>query len=122
MSALPPGWVACTLDDIKALAPYAIAGGPFGSDLVRADYVADGVPVIRGGNLGAGERRFYTDDLVFISEAKANQLARHPRRPAPRRHDPAHAFGARLEQRDRALGARSERLREHAEPRREPGH
>ena len=81
MSALPPGWVACTLDDIKALAPYAIAGGPFGSDLVRADYVADGVPVIRGGNLGAGERRFYTDDLVFISEAKANQLARHTARP-----------------------------------------
>jgi type I restriction enzyme S subunit len=81
MSALPPGWVACTLDDIKALAPYAIAGGPFGSDLVRADYVADGVPVIRGGNLGAGERRFYTDDLVFISEAKADALARHTARP-----------------------------------------
>lgn len=81
MSALPPGWVACTLDDIKALAPYAIAGGPFGSDLVRADYVADGVPVIRGGNLGAGERRFYTDDLVFVSEAKADRLARHIARP-----------------------------------------
>ena len=81
MNALPPDWVACTLDDIKALAPYAIAGGPFGSDLVRADYVTDGVPVIRGGNLGAGERRFYTEDLVFISEEKANQLARHTARP-----------------------------------------
>lgn len=81
MTPLPPGWVACTLDDIKAFAPYAIAGGPFGSDLVRTDYVTDGVPVIRGGNLGAGERRFYTDDLVFISETKADQLARHTARP-----------------------------------------
>lgn len=81
MTALPPGWVTCTLDDIKATAPYAIAGGPFGSDLVRADYVPDGVPVIRGGNLGEGGRRFYTDDLVFVSETKAEQLARHVARP-----------------------------------------
>jgi type I restriction enzyme M protein len=67
------------------LAPYAIAGGPFGSDLVRADYVDDGVPVIRGGNLGEGERRFYTDDLVFVSETKAD-AARPPRRAPRRRH------------------------------------
>ena len=81
MSPLPPGWTACTLDDLKAPTPHAIAGGPFGSDLGRADYVEAGVPVIRGGNLGAGERRFYTDDLVFISEAKADALARHTARP-----------------------------------------
>ena len=81
MTSLPPGWVTCTLDDIKAVTPHAIAGGPFGSDLVRADYVPDGVPVIRGGNLGEGERRFYADDLVFVSETKADQLARHTARP-----------------------------------------
>ena len=39
------------------------------------------VPVIRGANLGAGERRFYTDDLVFVSAAKADLLARHIARP-----------------------------------------
>lgn len=81
MSSLPPGWSACTLDDLKASVPHAIAGGPFGSDLGRADYVDAGVPVIRGSNLGAGERRFYTDDLVFIAEHKADELARHTARP-----------------------------------------
>lgn len=81
MSPLPPGWTACTLEDLKASVPHAIAGGPFGSDLGRADYVDDGVPVIRGSNLGAGERRFYTDDLVFIAEHKADELARHTARP-----------------------------------------
>ena len=82
MTVLPPDWVTCTLDDIKAPGPHAIAGGPFGSDLGRADYVphmpdAPAVPVIRGSNLGAGEARFYTDDLVFIAADKAAQLARH---------------------------------------------
>lgn len=81
MSPLPPGWTRCTLDDLKASVPHAIAGGPFGSDLGRADYVEHGVPVIRGSNLGAGERRFYTDDLVFIAETKADELARHTARP-----------------------------------------
>lgn len=81
MTSLPPGWTVCTIDDVKAPTPYAIAGGPFGSDLGRADYVAAGVPVIRGSNLGAGERRFYTDDLVFVAEAKADALARHTARP-----------------------------------------
>jgi|GEM_PF-971399 len=85
MTALPQDWIACTLDDIKGAGPHAIAGGPFGSDLGRADYVPylpdtrglSAVPVIRGSNLGAGEARFYTDDLVFISPTKAEQLARH---------------------------------------------
>jgi type I restriction enzyme, S subunit len=74
---LPPGWRACVLDDVKADVPNAIVGGPFGSELVRADYTETGVPIIRGTNLGSGERRFYTDDFVFVSEAKADDLARH---------------------------------------------
>jgi type I restriction enzyme S subunit len=73
----------CTIAELGAGVPNAIAGGPFGSELGRADYVdpAEGVPVIRGANLGAGERRFYTDDLVFISRRKAEALARHTARP-----------------------------------------
>lgn len=73
---LPPGWIRCTLDDIKAPVEFAIAGGPFGSDLSAADYTPTGVPVIRGCNLGHGERRFYADDLVFVSDARADALRR----------------------------------------------
>lgn len=78
---LPPGWRNCVLDDLKADVANAIVGGPFGSELVRADYTERGVPVIRGTNLGTGERRFYTDDFVYVSEAKADELARHIARP-----------------------------------------
>lgn len=73
---LPPGWQRCTLDDVKAPVDHAIAGGPFGSDLTAADYAESGVPVIRGCNLGHGERRFYPDDLVFVADAKADALRR----------------------------------------------
>lgn len=79
--ALPPGWRTCVLDDVKADIANAIVGGPFGSELVRSDYTDGGVPVIRGTNLGKGERRFYTDDFVFVSETKADELARHLARP-----------------------------------------
>jgi type I restriction enzyme S subunit len=79
--SLPPGWRTCVLDDVKADVANAIVGGPFGSELVRSDYTDTGVPVIRGTNLGSGERRFYTDDFVFVSEAKADDLARHVARP-----------------------------------------
>lgn len=79
--ALPPGWRTCVLDDIKADIANAIVGGPFGSELVRSDYTPDGVPIIRGTNLGTGQRRFYTDDFVYVSETKADALARHTARP-----------------------------------------
>lgn len=77
MSA-PAHWVRTTLDAIKADSDNAIAGGPFGSDLTQADYVdhPDGVPVIRGCNLGHGERRFYPDELVFVHPDKAEALRR----------------------------------------------
>jgi len=51
----------------------AIAGGPFGSDLVSRDYVASGVPVVRGVNL-PNHTKFSFDDLVFVTENKANSL------------------------------------------------
>lgn len=82
MSA-PAHWVRCTLDAIKADSDNAIAGGPFGSDLTQADYVddPDGVPVIRGCNLGHGERRFYPDELVFVLPSKAEALRRSQAHP-----------------------------------------
>jgi len=51
----------------------AIAGGPFGSDLVSRDYVDFGVPVIRGVNLPS-HSKFSFRDLVFVTEAKADAL------------------------------------------------
>ena len=50
----------------------AVAGGPFGSSLGRKDYVDDGVPVIRGAQLGHGRYVDHTD-LVFVTEAKADR-------------------------------------------------
>jgi predicted nucleic acid-binding protein len=41
----------CTVGEIAAPIRNALVGGPFGSDLVSDDYVATGVPVIRGANM-----------------------------------------------------------------------
>ena len=45
---------------------------PYGSAIVRQDYVADGVPVVRGVNLGNG--RFRDDDFVYITEELADTM------------------------------------------------
>jgi type I restriction enzyme, S subunit len=49
-----------------------VAGGPFGSSLGRKDYVDDGVPVIRGSQLST-DAPFRLDDLVFVTEEKADR-------------------------------------------------
>lgn len=66
-------WPTARLADLAAPVKGAIAGGPFGSDLVSADYVEEGVPVIRGVNLPF-DRKIELDNLVFVSEAKADSL------------------------------------------------
>lgn len=48
---------------------YSLIGGPFGSKLTSADYTEDGIPVIRGCNLGGG-RHLDETDFVFVSEQK----------------------------------------------------
>jgi type I restriction enzyme S subunit len=45
---------------------------PFGSAMVKEDYIASGIPVVRGVNLANGP--FYDDDFVFISEELANRM------------------------------------------------
>ena len=50
-----------------------IAMGPFGSDITTDNFVSEGVPVIRGNNLGVG--RFHAEGFVFLSEEKADDLA-----------------------------------------------
>ncbi len=64
-------WCESTLEEIASPGRYSVVGGPFGSALGRKDYVAEGVPVIRGAQLN-GTGRFSHDDLVYVSEAKAS--------------------------------------------------
>ena len=66
-------WPTMRLIDLAVPKKWALNGGPFGSKLVSKDYVESGVPVIRGGNLPDGAR-FSFDDLVFVSEDKADDL------------------------------------------------
>lgn len=65
-------WPLVAIDELASSDPYAVVGGPFGSALGRKHYVEDGVPVIRGAQLG-GPGQFSHDNLVFVTEAKADQ-------------------------------------------------
>jgi type I restriction enzyme, S subunit len=69
------GWPEVRLVDIQADVPNAIAAGPFGSNLVRADYRSSGVPVIRGSNLDGSRGRFNDKEFVYVSAAKADSMA-----------------------------------------------
>jgi len=74
----PDTWCSKTIADIAASSRNAIVGGPFGSNLASRDYVRDGVPVIRGQNMGA---RWVTGDFVFVTPEKADSLKVNLARP-----------------------------------------
>lgn len=65
-------WAGNSIQDAAADCSNAIVGGPFGSDLVSADYAAAGVPVIRGQNMSG---RHVSGEFVFVSPSKAKALA-----------------------------------------------
>ncbi|MDN4054680.1 restriction endonuclease subunit S [Massilia sp. YIM B02763] len=67
----PAEWRILTIQDAAANTSNAIVGGPFGSDLVSADYVANGVPVIRGQNMSG---KFVDGEFAFVSQKKAKAL------------------------------------------------
>lgn len=71
-------WKEVTVNEIAAPVRNALVGGPFGSNLVSADYVAQGVPVIRGQNLG---ERWVSGDFAYVSDAKADSLSGNLARP-----------------------------------------
>jgi type I restriction enzyme, S subunit len=60
------------LESLAGSQRYALIGGPFGSKLTSADYVAEGIPVIRGSNLNGG-RHLEEDDFVYVSEQKMHE-------------------------------------------------
>lgn len=63
----------CSVADIAAPLRNALVGGPFGSDLVSKDYVENGVPVIRGTNMGHG--RWVGGDFAYVTPEKADSLS-----------------------------------------------
>lgn len=65
-------WEEISIDEIKAPSRYSLAMGPFGSNIKTDNFVPEGVPVIRGGNL-SGER-FKDFDFVYLTEEKADEL------------------------------------------------
>ena len=68
-----PEWTTQPVGDLRAKTKHALTGGPFGSNLVSRDYTDEGVPIIRGCNL-PDNASFTFDDLVFVSEKKADAL------------------------------------------------
>jgi type I restriction enzyme S subunit len=75
----PERWPIVCVGDIASKKKNALVGGPFGSNLVSADYVPAGVPVIRGQNMSSG--RFVSGEFACISAEKAESLSPNTARP-----------------------------------------
>ncbi|SFC86351.1 restriction endonuclease subunit S domain-containing protein [Spirosoma endophyticum] len=71
-------WPKVIVGNIADSRKNALVGGPFGSNLVSKDYVKEGVPVIRGQNMGF---RQIDGEFVFVTEEKAQALAANAARP-----------------------------------------
>ena len=74
LGPVPKGWNAARVGEVSS----RIAMGPFGSRITRDNFVPDGVPVVRGGNLTKG---FVDDNFVFLTETKADELKASIARP-----------------------------------------
>ncbi|QOG17597.1 restriction endonuclease subunit S [Bradyrhizobium sp. SEMIA] len=72
---LPKEWDTSSILRYCTESRQAILTGPFGADLGSADFVDDGVPLLRIGNVQ--DRHLRLDDLLFVSEGKALQLAKY---------------------------------------------
>ena len=67
----PMGWKTASIRDTSEL----ISDGPFGSNLKSSHYVADGIRVIRLGNIGTG--KFLDYDKAYISEEHYETLKKY---------------------------------------------
>ena len=66
-------WDIFLIDDIKSPQRNSIAMGPFGSNIKKENFQAEGIPVIRGNNLK--NSKFVDCNFVYISDKLANQLS-----------------------------------------------
>src|SRR5206468_1178947 len=75
LGSIPANWRIGSLLDVTDSKRQPILTGPFGADLGGDDFVEDGVPVLRIGNVQQG--RIDLRDLLFVSPAKALELRRY---------------------------------------------
>lgn len=64
-------WKEVRLGDIAD-----VQTGPFGSQLHKSDYIAEGIPCIMPTNIGS-HLNFIVDGIAHVSEVDANRLSRH---------------------------------------------
>lgn len=72
---IPDEWAVGTLLDTADPDRQPILTGPFGADMGINDFVEDGVPVLRIGNVQQG--RLDLSDLLHVTSKKAAELARY---------------------------------------------
>jgi type I restriction enzyme, S subunit len=68
-----------TIGEIASKSKYGLSSGPFGSNLTSKHYVDEGIIVLRGLNITSN--RLNLENLKFISEEKAKELARSEVKP-----------------------------------------
>jgi len=68
-------WREYSFSEIAKKDKFAIVDGPFGTQLHSDEYTETGIPLVRIENLSFSGK-FSPENLVFISEKKANQLNR----------------------------------------------
>jgi type I restriction enzyme, S subunit len=75
LGRMPREWRVCGVLDVAPPERQAILTGPFGAQLGQKDFVNQGVPVLRIGNVQAG----YIDwsDTQFVTRTKAIELKRY---------------------------------------------
>lgn len=65
-------WPEISIDELKAPTKNAIAMGPFGSRIKAENFVEEGIPVIKGGNL-TGDF-IVENEFDYLTEEKADEL------------------------------------------------
>lgn len=79
LGLIPRDWKVCGVLDLATSDRQCVLTGPFGAQLGQKDWVADGIAVLRIGNVQAG----YIDwsDLRHVSREKAIELQRYTVKP-----------------------------------------
>lgn len=72
---LPMQWRLGSILELTDPGRQPILTGPFGADLGSGDFLEEGVPVLRIGNVQAGHLAL--DDLLFVSHRKAQTLNKY---------------------------------------------
>jgi type I restriction enzyme S subunit len=75
LGSIPAEWRVGSLLDVTDTKRQPILTGPFGADLGADDFVEEGVPVLRIGNVQQG--RLDLNNLLFVSPEKAQELNRY---------------------------------------------